>query len=235
MTESENTNSIKRKTSDIIKDTTCSIAAGLSALATNDRNDNILSASRIFQGVVKGRGLEQLRAEWDDLKEKGKIKDDYESTSQHRDCLLELLNFLDNDCPDELRFQTLKKLFLVAATEIITDRDSLLPYQFLKLCREMTSGEIVVLQTAYKLANQPNIKRSGGAVVWLRMVADASGLTHTSLVEIHEEKLTKKYLLTGRVYSDRSGVECEPHFRLTELAYDFCKYVANYDQTTLGI
>jgi hypothetical protein len=229
MTESDNKKSIKRKTSDVIKDTTCSIFAGLTAIVANEPKENILSASRIFQGFVKGRVLEQLRVEWDELKEKGKIKDDYESTSQHRDCLLELLKILDNDCPDELRFQTLKKIFLTAATEKVSDRNSLLPYQYLKLCREMTSGEIIVLQTIYKLTSQPDIKReNNSAAVWLRAVADASGLIHTSLVEIHEAELMKKYLLTGRLHGDRSGVECKPHYRLTELAYDFCKFINDY-------
>lgn len=220
----------QRKTSEIIKEAACSVTEGVSGIIASKRSENILSASHIFQAFLKGRGLDQLCHEWDNLKEKGKIKDDYETTPQHRDCLLELLDFLDNGCPDEARFQTMKKIFLVAATETASDRTSLLPNQFLRLCREMTSGEIIVLQSAYKLANQDDINGVNGAGIWLRMIADASRLKHTSLVEIHEENLMKKYLLTRRLHSDRSGIVLKPHFRLTELAYDFCAFITNYDQ-----
>ncbi|MGD0596174.1 MAG: hypothetical protein ABSA64_01470 [Sedimentisphaerales bacterium] len=220
-----------KDTSNVLKDTLACLAEGLTGIAASERKELALSVGHIFQSLRKGQFLSRLLEEWNAYKDKGRIKEDYLGTEQHQACLQELLTSLDKDCPDEIRFQTLKKIFLVAATEKASDRNSLLPYQFLRLCREMTSGEIIVLQAAYKIAKKAKIPNGVGTGLWLRMVADESGLTHTSLVEIHEEQLMKKYLLTGRLYADRSGVDINPHFRLTELAYGFCEFIANYAQT----
>jgi hypothetical protein len=218
-----------KDTGDIISDTLVCLAEGLTGIAASERKELAFSVGHIFQSLRKGQFLSRFLEEWNAYREKGRIKEDYPKTEQHQSCLQEFLASLDQDCPDEIRFQILKKIFLVAATEKASDRNSLLPYQFLRLCREMTSGEIIVLQAAYNLANKQGITKSGNASMWLRMIADESGLVHTSLVEIYEEKLMKKYLLTNRVYADRSGVAIEPHFRLTELAYGFCEYIAHYD------
>jgi hypothetical protein len=218
-----------KDTRDIISDTLICLAEGLTGIAASERKELAFSVGHIFQSLRKGQFLSRLLDEWNAYREKGRIKEDYPKTEQHQACLQELLASLDQDCPDEIRFQILKKIFLVAATENVSDRNSLLPYQFLRLCREMTSGEIIVLQAVYNLANKPSIEGSSGASIWLRAVADESGLVHTSLVEMYEEKLMKKYLLTGRIHSDRSGVAIKPHFRLTELAYGFCEYIAHYD------
>ena len=54
-------------------------------------------------------------------------------------------------------------------------------------------------------------------------------MKHTALVEIHEEKLIEKYLLTPRKHSDRSGIMADPHFRLTSLGYELCQFIEHYD------
>lgn len=218
-----------KDTGDVIKDTLQCLAEALTGIAASERKELAFSVGHIFQSLRKGQFLSAILNEWNDYRAKGRIKEDYIETEQHHACLQELLTSFDQDCPDEIRFQLLKKIFLVTATEVVSDRNSLLPYQYIRLCREMTSGEIIVLQASYKLANQENIEKFDQANKWLRLTADTSGLIHTSLVEIYEDKLVKKHLLTDRLYSDRSGITCKPHFRLTELAYEFCKFIANYD------
>lgn len=116
-------------TADVIKDTLTCLAEGLTGIAASDRKDLAFSVGHIFQSLRKGQFLSRLLDEWNSYRAKGRIKDDYVRTEQHQACLQELLLFLDNDCPDEIRFQTLKKIFLVAATEAASDRTSLLPYQ----------------------------------------------------------------------------------------------------------
>lgn len=222
-----------KDTKNVIIETLTCLTEGLTGIAASERKELAFSVGHIFQSLRKGQFLSKLLDEWNSYREKGRIKEDYIGTEQHQACLQELLASLDKDCPDEFKFQTLKKIFLVAATEKDSDRNSLLPYQYLRLCSEMTSGEILVLHTTYELAQNKNVQKDNSLAAssaWLRRIADNSGLVHTSLVEIYEEKLMKKYLLTGRVHPDRSAVAIEPHFRLTELAYDFCKFIANYEQ-----
>jgi hypothetical protein len=219
-------------TADVIRETLTSLAEGLTGIAASDRKDLAFSVGHIFQSLRKGQFLSRLLEEWNSYRAKGRIRDDYVQTEQHQACLQELLLSLDHDCPDEIRFQTLKNIFLVAATEAVSDRTSLLPYQYLRLCRNMSSGEIIVLNATHKIAKQPELPRITGANQWLDRIVKESGLVHTSLVEIHEDELMRKHLLSGRFYGDRSGVEVKPHFRLTTLGFELCEYIAHYEQVS---
>jgi len=129
-------------------------------------------------------------------------------------------------------FDFLKKIFFVAATDPDTDRESLLPHEYMRVCRRLSSGEVIVLATAFRVP-ETDFGQASVATGWWRMIADRSGLAHTGLVEIHEEELMKKRLLTPRVHSDRSGVVVGPHFRLTDLAYEICKYIEKYKEAEL--
>lgn len=162
--------------------------------------------------------MEALNAEWQRLREKGRISDDYSETEQCRACLQELLHCLDRDSPDKVRFDFIKRVFLAAAQEQekSSDRDSVLPQQYMRLARQLTSGEILVLSAVYTVSNSPG-ESTGDAREWHKKVAKQSGLEHSDLVEIYEEALMEKFLLTGRLLSDRSGVRTG-HYRLTPLA-----------------
>ena len=221
-----------KDTGEVIKRTLTSLAEGITGIAASERKDLSLSVGHIFQYFRKGQFLSRLGEEWDSYREKGRIKDDYIDTEQHRSCLQELLDFLDNDSPDEIRFEVMKKVFIAAAIETAFDRNSLLPYQFLRLCRGMSSGEVIVLNATYEIATSGNIPDNNTASYWLDAIAKKSGLGHTSLVEIYEEDLIKKHLLTRRLHADRSGVLAKSHFRLTSLALELCDYIASYDSAS---
>ncbi len=219
-------------TGEVIKRTLTSLAEGITGIAASERKGLSLSVGHIFQSFRKGQFLSRLGEEWDSYREKGRIKDDYIETEQHRSCLQELLDFLDNDSPDEIRFEVMKKVFITAAIETASDRNSLLPYQFLRLCRGMSSGEVIVLNATYEIAKSGSIPDITAAGHWLRTIAEKSRLEHTSLVEIYEEDLIKKGLLSKRLHSDRSGVANKPHFRLTSLGLELCDYIASYDSAS---
>lgn len=221
-------------TTSILRRTVQSVVAGMSGLASSDRKEVILSVGRVFQALVAGQFLSQFVTEWEEFYRKGRIKDDYASTSQSRACLSELLRYLDSEVPDEKRLDLLKKIFLVAATEEVSDRESHLPQQFMQICRNLSTGEILVLVTTYAVADQKDYKSSvhDSAQTWLRLIGDRSGLKHEELVEIHEQSLMEKRLLTKRFHSDRSGVSLGKHFRLSDLGYELCRFLAHYDKET---
>ncbi|MFH0897258.1 MAG: hypothetical protein V1850_04340, partial [Candidatus Bathyarchaeota archaeon] len=133
---------------------------------------------------------------------------------------------------DEIRFKVIKKVFLVAATETVSDRNSLLPYQFLRLCRGMSSGEIIVLYTTYQILKSGKMPDVSGANQWLDAIARKSGLIHASLVKIHEDELIKKQLISGRLHGDRSGLVDKTNFRLTTLGLVLCEYIDSYDSSS---
>ena len=134
--------------------------------------------------------------------------------------------------PDETRFSLLKKIFLVAANETASDRDSHLPLQYMQIARKVTSGEILVLNAEYIVATTKYRNLWEGkahtAQAWLDIIAEVSGLEHPELVETHEEELVKKKLLLLR--TDHSTVDLRTNLRLTKLGSEFCRYIENYTE-----
>jgi hypothetical protein len=223
------------KTSKLLNDTLNSLIAGISVVAASDRKDLFLSVGHIFQRLRSCGFLGALKKEWDYLVEKGRIKNDYTTSEQHQECLQEMLDFLDKDSPDERRFSILKAIFLGAATKEQSTRGSVLPQQYMSLCRTLSSGEVLVLQATFAIADRGSWSTTKYARDWLKTVAEESGLHTSELVEIHERKLIEKNLLTDRIAYDtspkyaRNGVDIGVNYRLTPLAIQMCKFIKEFD------
>ena len=230
MTDTNDLAKFQEDTSSVLTKTLTGLIEGITGVAASEKKEIYLSVGHLLQAVRKGKFLSQFLTEWNQYRDKGRIKEDYQTTEQHYTCIQEILDFLDSDPPEEIRFDILKNIFLVAATEKVTDRNSLLPQQYMKVCRTLSSGEIIVLSTAYKLSQVSKLEyeKYNSAAMWLKKIAEDSGLIHPELVEIHEEELMKKHLLSPRECSDRSGIRVNPRFRLTGLGFDICNYIENY-------
>ena len=218
----------KDKTSQLLHETAKSLVEGITGIAASSRTDLILSLSHIFQRARSGNFLNVLLKEWDKYREKGRVKDDYLNTEQHQECLQEMLDFLDRGNPDARRFSILKAIFLGAATESMSSRDSILPQQYMSLCKTLSSGEVIVLNATFALSERA-ITPPNSATDWLDMIAKESGLGSQELVEIHERKLIEKNMLTDRTFADRSGVRNGSHLRLTPLAVAICMFIKAFD------
>ena len=234
MSENKEEEVFDKKTKNILSTTLTKVVQGVTGVLTSDKNDLILSLSHIFQKIRGGQFLSVLLDEWNRYEAKGKIKEDYQFTEQHKVCLQELLEFLDKDSPDEVRFRVIKQIFLVAASEEVSDRNSLLPQQFMKIARSLSSGEVVLLKTTWVIANEKigldKNNKDNHATEWIANITKRSGLQFTQLVEIHEKGLMDKRLLTIRQLGDSSGVLPRPYYRLTELGYEFCNFIEKYDE-----
>lgn len=212
-----------------VADTLQALTEGLTGIAASERKDLFLSIGYLLQRLRGQSFLEALHVEWQRLRKKGRIKEDFAQTEQCQACLQELLDCLDRESPDQIRFDFIKKVFLAAATETKSNRDNLLPQQYMRLARQLSSGEILVLTAAYRLSkNPPN--NDNLAESWLREVVAESGLEHKSLIEIHERGLIEKYLLTERLQYDRSGVSLGAQYRLTSLAVGLCEFILGNDE-----
>jgi hypothetical protein len=222
------------KTSILFRETAKGFVEGIFGLAASDRKDLILSLGYIFQRTRSGTFLNALLKEWAVYREKGRIKEDYIQSEQHQECLQEMLDFLDRDSPDALRFRMLKAIFLGAATENQSSKDSVLPQQYMGICRTLSSGEALVLQATFEIAEQRNTPSSNVAREWLAIIAEESGLESNELVDIHERRLIDKNLLTDRVHGDRSGVNLGKYYRLTPLALSICRFIKNFEDQNMG-
>jgi len=220
-------------TESIIKRTLTNLGTGLSGLATSDKKDIILSVGYIFQRMMAGQFLSSFSEEWRHYCEKGRIKDDYHTTAQHNTCLQELLDCLDKDSPDEIRFSVLKQIFLNAATETKSDRNSVLPQQYMCLARSLTSGEILVLRAAYQIVKKKevNLTKAKHNIVFSQdLIANESGLRTRELVKIHEIGLIdKRFFISHKMKIPSDILINKEHFCLTDLGWDFCKFLDTPD------
>ena len=141
-------------TEDVLATTMESIAAGLPRVASSDRKELVLAVGRIFQRIRAHGFIEALIREWKEFQKRGQIKPDYTKSEQHKACLQELLDCLDKVSPDQVRFDAIKSIFLTAASERLSSRDSFLPQQYMQTCRTLSSGEVVVLKTIYEAVQQ---------------------------------------------------------------------------------
>lgn len=213
------------KTSNFLADTIQHLSEGLTGIAASGKKDWALSVGYILQRLRNGRFLEALKHEWDSYRKRGRIKDDYIASDQHQECLQEMLDFLDKDSPDRIRFEAMKHLFLNTASECISDRDSILPQQYMRICRSLNSTEVLILHTNYNLVKSGNAPTEYGASTWLNDIANNSVLKHASLVESREMSLIQQCLITDRTHVDRSGVIRSNYYRLTELGYAICQFM----------
>ena len=114
----------------------------------------------------------------------------------------------------------------------MSDRNSFLPQQFMKIARSLSDGEIMLLSAVWEMdkTHEGDYEKHYGAAKWVLDVTDASVMQHVELVEISEEELMNKKLLTPRLHGDRSGVKANPHNRLSDLGYEFCQFIEKYDE-----
>lgn len=217
-----------KSTQDVIN-TAASLAA---SILTGNVGGMITSVSPLLF-ALKGRFFKPLQEEYTKLEDKGLIPEDYFDTEQCKTGIQELLDSIENDMLDENLFNAMKRIFLVAATEKYSDRLDFLPLEYLRICRELSPGEVILLLANYKIVkdNKWEYTRSITAVHnWVSLVVANSQLRHGSLVLFHEKGLMEKQLIKGRVQSDKSGVGLDRKtFRLTDFGFALCEYIENYD------
>jgi hypothetical protein len=142
----------KNEISEVFWKTYQALTEGMTGVLASDRKEVFLTIGYLFQRMRGGNFLKDLWETWDHFREKGKIKEDYATTEQCQASLQEILDCLDRDSPDEIRFSFLKKLFITIASEKLSNRDSFLPQQYMSIARSLTSGEIIVLLSTYRAA-----------------------------------------------------------------------------------
>ena len=215
-------------TSHIFVESLQALTEGLTGIVASDKKDLLISLGQILQKVRGRRLLHLLNEEWNKYRKKGKIKDDYIQTEQHQECLQEMLDFLDRDVPDHLRFTVLKKIFLAAASEEKLKRDSVLPQQYMRIIRTLNSSEVLVLNANYQIAEAKVgdwESKEHSAKNWLTQTAEKSGLVYPELVETCENSLVNKHLLLNRKEGDPNVIHLGANYRLTQLGFGICEFV----------
>jgi hypothetical protein len=211
----------------VLGQTADSLIESVTGIGISEKKDWIKSAGHILQHARGGRFLESLKEEWNGYREKGKIKEDYESTNQCWDTLKEILESIDQDMPDRIRFDAMKKVFLNTATEKFSNRDSLMPYEFMKITRRLTSAQVIILSACYNFYDEDQTSASNvkSYEEWNRIVLEKSELQYREILDVEEKGLVGLGLLTERVYGDGSGIHAG-RFRFTTLGLHLCEFIA---------
>ncbi|MCH7497934.1 MAG: hypothetical protein IH971_08790 [Candidatus Marinimicrobia bacterium] len=218
----------------LLKRTIDNLGEAISGAGREIKDKGLIQAAGNLVQRYRAHGLlGALSEELDVLIETGKIDSKYLESPQYMDCLQELLEFLDNDIPDPTRFDALKAVFLVAASEEASKREDILPYQYMRLCKSMTSGEILVMLTEYQLVQthppEGFFPHSTSVNGWRGGIANSAGLGHAEMVGIFDEKLVQKNILHPRGPQDESLTTITQNGRLTDLGWGLCKFIAQYE------
>lgn len=205
--------------------------ATLAASVAAKPAEAIYSGIRLIRAVVAQRFSEQLRTEWAKFIDDGRIKPDYGDTDQAHTLFADTLESLGDANFDQEQIDLLRKLFLAAASEAATDRESVLAREYLAIGRSLAAGEIRILSAYY--SEVPDWRKSPQQATMdnnlaLQVLLKRSGLKHTALIARHETSLIEKGLVRAntRGYAEVS----QQHYRLTDFGYAFCEFLSCYDQ-----
>ena len=98
----------------------------------------------------------------------------------------------------------------------------------MKIARTLESGEVVLLFDLYRYTiNNPKTEDKSRAVGTLyRQIISSSSLKLKGLADIYYRKLREKRLCI----EETSDAAEPPYYTLTELGFEFCKFINNYDE-----
>jgi hypothetical protein len=184
------------------------------------------SGGRIVQGLLKGRLFQQFNAEFRKLREAGKIPDDFAEKRYGFQTWVELMTIIDEESPDADRLDALKAMFYDVNKLNATDGERVAAYHLWQLAKGLSSGEILLLRTAY---SQRTTYHSGWNDYrkWRDSMAQAIGHEVRGLIDLHEKRLSELGIFTARQHGDGSGIN-PANARLTELGVSLCRNIENY-------
>jgi len=192
-----------------------------------------LAAGHIVQAALKGRLFEQLGKEIEELRTAGRIKEDYFATHNQQATLHDLLKFIDESPPDEELFKALKSVFFCAVAAGTSAQDELKAYQILQVCKELRSGNILLLKACWKLYEEDpqQLKKMGDGhggpisfIKWTDIMAEKVALP-AGLVDVHTTKLEDLKLLSART---PAGAINWKNCRLSSFGLEMCQYITRF-------
>ncbi|MGA2887071.1 MAG: hypothetical protein ABSE51_03410 [Terracidiphilus sp.] len=199
------------------------------------KNGLFLSGGRIVQALLKGRLFQQWAAEFKKLRETGRIPGDFAEKKYGFQTWVELMTIIDEESPDADRLAALKAMFFAVNKVGATDGERIKGYQLWQIAKQLNSGELLLLRTAYLKRSEfasgvthPNYVSSYSN--WASYMAKAIGHDSQGLIDIHEKRPTELGLLTER---DRSRINGQDA-RLSELGLMFCANIEKYGNEVRG-
>lgn len=187
------------------------VVAFVSGALTLDKNQVIQGLGNIAQAALRGDARTQLGVELKTLFEKGKLKDRLASKYGFQS-LVELMQFIDHpETPDSDRLKAVKALFYAINVPGINDDGQAVYYRLFKIGQSLSASQFTLLFISYNLRASRELLNSKDHNAsshdrWLAVVNTKLGQIPKELIEIDEEILMEKSLMTKRQLGDRSGI-----------------------------
>jgi len=201
-----------------------------------------LLTGHIVEGMLKGKLYQQIGQEIKELREKGKIRDDF-ADEKHKygfKSWVELLTIIDAETPDADRLEALKAMFYAVNKVNAADGERIVSYQLFQIAKKLNSGELLLLRAIFVRhqkhadADYPsNAPQATEALAtWASRMANSLGHSLSALVLNDERALIQRGLISEHVNSNELRQDQQQVFRLntrlTDLGIKFCTAIENY-------
>jgi len=206
------------------------------AMAAGPKNWMVMGG-RIVQAMLKGKLFQQVSQEIKDLREKGKIPDDFADEKKYKygaKSWVELFRIIDEETPDADRLEALKAMFYGVNKVSASDGERIVNYQLFQIAKKLTSGELLLLRAVFESYQNSDFNPSGSVSLqqWATKVANRLGHGLIALVLKDERALMEHQLISSWINSS----QLPPHeqtvwaanARLTDLGIRFCKAIQTY-------
>jgi hypothetical protein len=194
----------------------------------------MVMTGRVVQGILKGKLFQQVSREIKELRDKGKIPDDFAEKKYGFQSWVELLRVIDEETPDQEKLDALKAMFYAVNKIGIEDSERVLNYQLFQIAKRLTSGQLLLLKVVYEsskageFSNQPALVSSSGQVMvteWANKMSERLGHRLSYLVLKDEPALVEQGLVEPRGHADWVKAQ---NSRITDLGIHFCENIQKY-------
>src|SRR6266566_2559984 len=193
----------------------------------------MVMSGRIVQAIFKAKLFQQVSREIKELREKGKIPDDFAEKPYGFDSWVELFRVIDEEAPNAEKLKAVKAMFYAVNRINVSDAERILNYQLFQIAKNLTSGELLLLKIIYeeyKSGGFPRGAQHKSLGEWAKRIAEKCGHKLGALVERDERALVNQGLISGHTNPGHpSAMVNENNERLTDLGIRFCENIQRYE------
>lgn len=211
----------------INKSSVLGLVETVTGILGTSKSDLIMSAGRIGQAMIRGETLKQFFVEIQELRDKGRINDQYLNSKYGKKDFADLLRIIESENLDPKKWDAIKKVFYCSVDKNSEENSRAKAHYLMQLCLSLDAFDFETLTTCYKIykMNFSLYQNVSAAGEWIKIISDKLDYGLPELVEQAESNLMEKKLLTGRLHNDRTGVTPGYNLRLTSLGIALCDLI----------
>jgi hypothetical protein len=225
-----------RSLAELLQQPTVKLAEVLTGVMAVGKQGLGVSLGRVASAALQGKMMRQVYDEVQNLIKQGKLDQDYASSKYGFRSLADLINFIEQDTPDEDQFNAVKTFFFAVGAVNADEKQKAYFLYLLRQVKQLSSSQLMILSISY------DIHKKGDSLVkmlngrshgdWLKLIAERMGHHSTALVEMEEDGLISMRLLSKRTERDQSGIT-DQNARLTDLGLSICEVIDKYSYEEL--